>query len=350
VISIPMQLESDAPLAMSPIGGKSKRNALVLAGAAAKGAFEAGAIAALAAAGIVFRSIVGTSSGALNAAFFALATRCGRQCRAAAQLVDFWLEQGHWRTFLDFSLCEAFGLRGLSRVDALEALMFSRMSELAGAPHQAVDLRLIATVLSPERDDGVRFRSHEHVFRFSDDELTMKLPEVVHAAVASAAFPGLMVPVAVEGVGECVDGGLVANVPLSEALVAPSVDRVFVVNPSPRIESGSPARGLALASDWVEIAVGERVSRDLAEVAQFNRQLAALDTLHEVGFLTNWQYEQLRQDLDLHCHRRVEVIEIAPDKPLPGNLLSGFGDRNLRAEYIVRGREAAKRALVQISQ
>lgn len=350
MIPISMQAESSmpAPRATMPVGGKTKRNALVLAGAAAKGAFEAGAIAALVAAGVVFRSIVGTSSGALNGAFFAVATRCGRQSRAAAQLVDFWLEHGHWNTFLDFSLRDTFGLRGISRVDALEALLFEHLRELVGAAHMAVDLRLVATVLTPRSAEGVRFGSHEHVFRFSDDELTGKLPEVVRAAVASAALPCLMVPVTVDGVGDCVDGGLVANVPLSEALTAPAVDRVFVINPSPRIESDARPRGLALASDWVEIAVSERVSRDLAEVELSNRQIGALETLHEVGFLTNWQYEQLRQDLELSSHRRVEIVEISPEEPLPGNLLSGFGDRGLRAEYIARGRQAAKNALADL--
>lgn len=342
------QLESimPAPLTSAPVGGKPTRNALALAGAAAKGAFEAGAIAALAAAGVVFRSIVGTSSGALNGAFFAIATRTGRQSRAAGQLVDFWLEHGHWRTFLDFSIRDAFGLRGVSRVDALEDVLMQHMSELAGAAHQAVDLRLVATVLSPAAAEAARSRSHEHVFRFADDELIGKLPEVVRAAVASAAFPGLMVPVHVDRVGQCVDGGLVANVPLSEALTAPPIDRVFVVNPSPRIEAGPQSRGLALASDWVEIAVGERVNRDLNEVDLFNRQLAALDRLCDAGFLTNWQCEQLRRDLGLNGRRRVEVVSIVPDEPLPGNLLSGFGDRGLRAEYVARGREAASRALV----
>lgn len=82
VISIPLPSDSTIPppLAMAS-GPKPKRTALVSAGAAAKGAFEAGAIAALTAAGIVFRSLVGTSSGALNAAFMAVATRSADERR-----------------------------------------------------------------------------------------------------------------------------------------------------------------------------------------------------------------------------------------------------------------------------
>jgi predicted acylesterase/phospholipase RssA len=275
-----------------------------------------------------------------------VATRCGRQRWASDQLVDFWLDHGHWSTFLDFSLRDAFGLRGLSRVDALEQLLFQRMSELAGDGKQAVELRLVATVLDGVGADAAQ--SHEHVFRFADDDVVTKLWDLVRAAVASAAFPGLMVPVEVDGVGECIDGGLVANVPLVESLTAPPVDRVFVVNPSPRVETAKPQRGLALASDWVEIALGERLNRDLAELKLFNRQVDALASLLDCGFLTNWQYEQLRYDLELSMHREVEVVEIVPDEPLPGNLLSAFGDRGLRAEYIARGRVAAHAALARL--
>ena len=82
---------------------QSRSNALILGGAVARGAFEVGALSVLAAEGVRFRRIVGTSAGALNAAVFGAGLAMGRAVHAAKVLEYLWLEHGAWQDFAHVS-------------------------------------------------------------------------------------------------------------------------------------------------------------------------------------------------------------------------------------------------------
>ena len=70
----------------------ARKSAVILAGAASKGPFAAGALGVVAKHQAEFEivCVVGTSSGALNAAVFAAGLRVGRAQQAAARLEELW--------------------------------------------------------------------------------------------------------------------------------------------------------------------------------------------------------------------------------------------------------------------
>jgi predicted acylesterase/phospholipase RssA len=326
----------------------ARRRAIVFAGGGAKGAFEAGAVAVLAERGIDFDLVVGASAGALNAAYYAAAIRAGRECSAAKEMIDFWIDQGRWRTFLDIDLREVIGARGLSRSRHLERVLLSRMTPLVSLEAQKdVRLRMITTVLRPSTEvhsDG----TSEHVFSFASDDFAHRPEKIAEAAVASAAFPGLMAPVHVPCVGDCVDGGMVANTPLAEALSHQELDEVYVVQPWGAESRHEHFSGLSLVSRWIEILLDERFNRELALANRREGQRRALAELRDSGELTPRHHDVVQEALDLPS-KTMNVVLIRPEGMLPGNILSAFGDRSLRIEYITRGKAAAERALGLLS-
>ena len=323
---------------------ESPRRALVLAGGAAKAAFEVGALAALVERGLKFGTVIGASAGALNAAYFAAGVRAGRELDAAREMVDFWLERARWRTFLELSSRAVVAGRGLSSSARLEAVLRERMGPLAKLPTQSeVQLRLVASMLSAgRRHDGAL--SYEHVFSFAESDFVNRLDEIAHAALASSAFPGLFAPVHVPSVGSCVDGGLVANTPLAEAVASGDVDEVYILTPlSPA--DGDPERlgGLSLISRWIDIMVSERFNREIDRAERAHAQRQVLAEEHGRGALSEQQHWDLQRRLGLRHAARVVLIR--PRKALPGDLLAAFGDETLRAEYLARGRAAAEETL-----
>ena len=327
---------------------KAVRRAIVFAGGGAKGAFEAGAVGVMAERGITFDLVVGASAGALNAAYYAAAIRAGRECSAVKEMIDFWIEQGRWRTFLDVDMREIFGGRGLSLSHRLERVLLSRMRSLVSlAAQKDVRLRMITTVLrssTAANDAG----TSEHVFSFASDDFAHRPEKIAEAAVASAAFPGLMSPVHVPCVGDCVDGGMVANTPLAEALSNQDLDEVYVVQPWGTESRHEHFSGLSLVSRWIEILLDERFNRELVLANRREEQRRALAELRDSGELTSRHHDVVQQALDLPT-KPVSVILIRPEGVLPGNILSAFGDRNLRVEYITRGRAAAESALQAVA-
>lgn len=309
------------------------RRGLVLAGGAAKGAFEAGALAELVHAGLHFRSIVGTSAGALNGAYFAAGVRAGREHDAAQALVQFWQRDARWKTILDVSPREIFAGRGLSTSARLEHVFRERIAPMVQLPtRQPVDLRIVTTRLQPAQS-GVEAGRYEHVFTFTQDDFANGIDAITHAAVASAAFPGLFAPVNVPEVGDCMDGGFVANTPLSDGLAA---DEVYVIAPwaplpGPTVELS----GLSLVNRWIEVLVSERFNREVSQ-AQAQRRLA--------------ENQSHRTRAGQKRTPSPRIILIRPPQQLPGSLLVAFGDEGLRADYIARGRAAARAALAQVQQ
>jgi predicted acylesterase/phospholipase RssA len=326
------------------------RTALIFAGGVAKGAFGAGAIEVLTARGLRFDRIVGASSGALNAILIAAAVRRGCVELAARQLVELWLEDAHWTRFLDPSVRTIFSARGISDSDRLIELMRAQLAALPTGSSAAVQLRLIVTAI-----DGVTVTTvegpattFEDVRRFesSDFDTDEGLEAVIRAAAASAAFPGLFAPVALPPHGPAVDGGVVSNAPIKEAVADGDIDRVFVIIPYPALDEQRRAyQGTELAARLVEILIQERLFRDLREAAERNRSLAALGALVHEGRLESEQLRAVLASIGWQRARPLEIIPIRPAHPLDGGTFSGFFDRSLRTRYVEQGRDAARTAL-----
>ena len=230
-----------------------KKTALVLAGGAARGAYEVGVVdyvlreVAKDVGGLSFDILCGTSVGALNAC--ALAAFADQGAIAMPKLVDVW-------TQLDVSKLVALDLRGFlgmnkgwlakkNPVPAREgglidptglekliadAIPFDRILPNLKAGY--VDALTVSTthvatgntVVFVQRGDG-------KIPRWSRDPTIEPRPAHITAehALASAAVPILFRAVKIDGEYHC-DGGLRQNVPLSPARRL-GADAVLVVNP-----------------------------------------------------------------------------------------------------------------------
>lgn len=285
-----------------------KRTALVLAGGAARGAYEVGVVdyvlreVAREVGGLKFDVLCGTSVGALNAC--ALAAFADEGTRGLGKLVDVWAKLDVTK-LVSIDLRGFFGLgkswlakkgpevpiregglidpTGLERLIA-DSIPFDRIGPNLKAGHLhalTVSTTHVAsgkTVVYVQQADG-------KIPRWSRDPTIEPRPAVITAehALASAAVPILFRAVLLDGEYHC-DGGLRQNVPLSPARRL-GADALLVVNPR-RVES----RGLAEASPAVEetfpspfFLLGktlnalllDRIDTDLARLESINRILEA---------------------------------------------------------------------------
>ncbi|MHB1487967.1 MAG: patatin-like phospholipase family protein [Acidimicrobiales bacterium] len=174
--------------------------AIACSGGGNRGAAQAGALVALLEAGVVPDLLVGTSVGAVNAAYLAAEPSAAQARRLveiwrglqgrdvfptgrAAQLVNLVRRSDH--------LCSPEGLRAL----LASRLPYDRIEDAQ------VPLVVVATDL------------------LSGQERRLRHGPVVPAVLASAAIPGVFPPVA-WGTDLLVDGGVVANMPLAAAVAA----------------------------------------------------------------------------------------------------------------------------------
>lgn len=230
--------------------------ALVLSGGGAKGAWEAGAAAALIERGVPVSLVAGSSAGALNAAMLA----DGRLDR----LQDLWRslsrEQVYsWRTGVIF----AGLLPGWVTLLALDR---------AGALFDPAPLReLITGTLDLER-----IRSSPRRLLVVTTDLARRAPHLfdnttvsVDALMAAAAVPGAFPPVSVDGT-LLVDGGLTGRAPVLEALAAGvPVGRALVLLSYAADEPGqAPTRLQRTLEEAFETAMVHQIRRD-AELARF---------------------------------------------------------------------------------
>jgi predicted acylesterase/phospholipase RssA len=317
------------------------RAAIILAGAAAKGPYAAGALAAIADADLDVRIVVGTSSGALNAAVYAAGLRAGRTREAAQLLCDLWREKAN---FFD-----VFPMKRRT------AIVRDALLRFASDPtrNEKVQARVIVTSL-PGIKGKYGYVRAEHVYALGAKTLADRhaIPEIADICVASAAIPLLFAPVVLRETGATWDGGIVNNTPLGWALKAdPEIDHLVVVTPEPLVDTpaavtranGQPLPELASDAHYGRFAIGrlvnivieERLNRDLHEARSFNDDIQRLVDLGVSA-------ETLRSKLQW---RRLEIIEARPAKPLEGGFLSGFFSPERRARYIELGRDAAKLAL-----
>jgi NTE family protein len=319
--------------------------AVILAGAVAKGAFEAGVLDVVARRKVQIVRIVGASSGSLNATLLASGVCGGDVPDAATKLVRVWEDEATLTHVFDLNLRDVAQIRGFSDQDKLLRLLSSNIQ--ARKALSPVGLRIVAASLhgSPGKIGTAPATTYERVFKF--DERDFEAPEglqrVFAAAAASASFPVAFAPFDPGGgVGPCVDGGTVNNTPIKYALEGDGIDALVVVAPTVQVFTAPPdLRGLNLAGHLADMLINERLYRDLRQAEDVNqglKKLAALGlppaTLDNVKAAIGWTK---RKDL--------EIVSIRPREPLDGNSFSGFKSQELRKKYVAKGREAAGAAL-----
>lgn len=175
--------------------------AFVLSGGASLGAIQVGMAQALDAEGIRPDMIIGTSVGALNGAWLASG-------RPVAELSDLWFSL---RSRQIFPVRPLVGLRGflgrgthLVPNSALRRVLTDHVAfrRLEDAP---IPFSVIATDVST----GL--------------EVRLDRGPAIDAILASAAIPGIFPPVNIDG-RDFIDGGIVDNTPISQAIAAGATD------------------------------------------------------------------------------------------------------------------------------
>lgn len=230
--------------------GRDVPTTLILSGGGAKGAYEAGAVAAFAEGGLPIRVVAGSSAGALSAAMIAAgrADRLEATWRAITREKVYSLRAP---TFFAGLLPGWLTLRALS---GSPSLLDSRpLRELITAAVEIERIRGSSIGLVVLATDLTR----RTVRVFDNRSVT------VDALVAAAAVPGLFPAVDVDG-ALLVDGGLTGRAPVLEALEAAPVDRALVVLSYSADERGAPATTLRrIMEEAFETAMLHQIRRDV---------------------------------------------------------------------------------------
>lgn len=320
--------------------------AVVLTGAAARGAFQAGALArllpALHAQGLAPRIYLGTSAGAINAALYGSLAHLPVE-QGAQQLLDVWGSMGTVNVIrppalsllgdgVRFGAGALFGL-GHGIVSVFDTAPLQRTAQrVLDAPQIAanvasgvVDAVGVAATRVPPTDvvpagphDPV---THWHVVnahtvlfldttldssQVADPQRALRVapgPVAADQVLASAAIPVAFPPIEVAGPqqfrGWYLDGGIRLNAPLRPA-VALGADHLVVISAHATaypqvypVSAGEQPDVLDAAALTLQSVLADRVIEDLAELRTRNRWLtqgAQLCTstgrdLHEVSLL-----------------------------------------------------------------
>jgi NTE family protein len=226
------------------------RTAFVLSGGASLGAIQVGMLRALYERGITADLLVGTSAGALNAAFVASRPQT---VATAQELARVWrglhredIFPVNPRTLIGGlanqrdHLVPDHGLRRLAR----------RHLEIERLEHASVPLHLVAFDLRTGRE-----------VRLSDGP-------ALEAVLAAAAIPGVLPPVHRDD-ELLVDGGVVNNTPISHAIEL-GAERIYVLpteDPMSRARPLAPRGALDAAVHAFTLLVGSRLEADVARYA-----------------------------------------------------------------------------------
>jgi NTE family protein len=219
--------------------------AFVLSGGASLGATQAGMLQALYERDIRPDILVGTSVGALNAAF---AASRPSTTGAAIELQRVWLGLTRSQVFPTSPLTAtlgALGVRDHSFPPSGLRRVIERHCDFARLEDAAVPVHVVAADV------------------LTGEEVLLSEGPVVDALLASAAIPGVFPPVARDG-RLLVDGGIVNNAPIAYA-VELGADRVFVlsaIGPS-RLEA-APRGALAAGITAIARAITRRQEEDIA--------------------------------------------------------------------------------------
>jgi NTE family protein len=322
------------------------RVAVVLAGAVAKGAFEAGVLQALARTNVNIVRVVAASSGALNGTMLASAVRTRSVARGVELLGELWSQKAGWTDVFHANFSDITARRAVSDSKQVLQLLRDRIPPVDRPDVEDINLRLLVAPL-----DGVAGTIGDHAattfesvrdFDSADFATGAKLERVFAAATASSAFPFLFAPVELDDIGPCVDGGAVNNTPVKWALegtLGASLDAIVVISTMVELRT-APAvelHGLAYAGHLATMLIGERLYRDLHEAEQVNTQLASLVRLVDSGVIDGAQLASVLTALDWSGRRPVTIVQIRPQADLPGTSFSGFIEPALRTEYLAAG-------------
>jgi predicted acylesterase/phospholipase RssA len=311
-------------------GGDASRgaraSALIVAGAAGRGPYAAGALSKLARdPRFDIRHVAGTSSGALNAAVYAAGLRVGAAAEAADHLCDLWRRQAHWNHIITHA----------QRVDIVRKAL-ERFRDRRSV--HDVDLEIVVTSLRGQ-NDRYGYLRFERPWQFSSGHFANAggIAEIAEVSVLSSTIPGVFPPARYGDQGQFWDGGVVNNTPIGNALKKDqSIDHIIVVtNDSTRVDPADKEYGRLALPRLLEMIIEERLSRDLYEARSFNDELKAL---RRAGFDLGAIQATVKWKL-------LQFLEIRPRRDVEGDLVSGFFSSSEREHSIELGQETALECL-----
>jgi len=234
-------------VSLQPFDG-GVRTAFVLGGGGNLGAVQVGMLFALIEAGIRPDLIVGTSIGALNGAY--LASHCDLE--GVDRLGRLW--------------------SGVRRSDVFSLSVRGLLQGVVGRrDHLFEDVHLRDLIMRADlgfaRLEEARIPVHVMATDLlSGDPVVLSSGDTIEALMASAAIPGVFAPVTVGG-RVLVDGGLVANLPVLQA-VELGATRLFVLPTMPDTMATAPRGAVEMMQRSMTIATLAPIRSAVARAAQ----------------------------------------------------------------------------------
>jgi NTE family protein len=227
-------------------GSARPHTAFVLSGGASLAALQAGMLQALYERGIQPDLLVGTSAGALNAAFIASRPQT---VETARQLAQIW--------------------RSLQREDIFPVSLHALVGGVCGRRDHLVPdrglRRLVHRYIGFDDLADATVPLHVVAFDLTEGrEVLLSEGPALDSVAASASIPGVFPPVQI-GDRQLIDGGVVNNTPISHAIRL-GAERIFVLPTQdpwatpPRVAKGA----LDAAIHGFAVLVGSRLEADIA--------------------------------------------------------------------------------------
>ena len=339
--------------------------AVVLSGAGARGAFQAGALAVLIPAlereGLAPSVVLGTSAGSINAVLWGAAAHHGAD-KAAEEVLAVWLQMNNedvYRPLLPFSLART-GLKfaagallgvGPGTTSLLDTAPLRRTAvnemhtgQLAANVADGVldAVGVVATRMPSASDNtivgaaggrGVLFLDGHPAGDYGGDpdraldvvRGPLNPDHVLASSAIPVAFPPVQITEPEDAAGWYVDGGVRLNTPLNPA-VALGATRVVLVSatattygPPPLPDTTGRTPDVAdAAAQVMHAALADRMSEDLSALRRTNRLVAQASDAGRPDLLTGRTGRPYRQ---------IDVLAVSPAPGEMGRIAAEVFDR-----------------------
>ncbi|MFW6266499.1 MAG: patatin-like phospholipase family protein [Halanaerobiales bacterium] len=331
-------------------GHREKANintALVLSGGGAKGAYQIGVIGELLCSGITFDLIIGSSIGAFNGTL-------------VAEFINNGLSSSEIRKELNYVWSNIKGFLPLDWPGILRYICCPWQIRSIFSNHNIK--KVISSYLDPER-----YFNHYSICQLSIVSTNFDKREVEifdynssvkvkDAVLASTAYP-IGLPAVVIDNNNYVDGGLLNNAPLKEAVLwgAREIYIVFLT-PLKIIEKGRSKKGenqplsaWQILNQLPELIGNKLMYGDLVRAEEINRLLSLISNYHKrlpAQFLNSLiELFELKKEYD---RRVLKVIKIAPKNELEPPGTAGFNKTKVLKKLILLGKRDARDILKQL--
>jgi NTE family protein len=341
---------------------------VVLSGAAARGAFQAGALAELIPAlerdGLTPTVWLGTSAGSINAFLWGSAAHLGAET-AAEEVLGVWREMNDddvYRGLLPFSLARTGLQYAAGAVLGMGSGMTSLLDTTPLRRAAAYELRtgqlaanvadgvlaavgVVATRVPAESDSSVvgaaSGRSVLFLAENSAGDYTgdpdraldvvrgpLNPGHVLASSAIPVAFPPIQITEPDQAAGWYVDGGVRLNTPLhpavglgaSRILLISATSTTYGRSPLPDPTSRTPDVADA-AAQVLHAALANRMTEDLGALRRTNRLVGQASKVGQPGLLTRSMG---------HPYRQIDVMTVSPPPGEMGRIAADTFDRRTR--------------------